>query len=67
MLVRGDHVKIQGFAGKEGELVVWEVREKGLMLCTDEGYQSLIEGREAPVIGFPLSDIVGPINEPKKP
>lgn len=59
MVSRGDRVKIQGFRGKTGELIVWESRDQGLLLCTEQGYRLLLQGIEAPIVGFPMCDIMG--------
>lgn len=57
---RGDRVEVVGFAGARGVLIVWESREpRALLLCSEEGYARLRRGEEAPVVGFPMHDIVG--------
>ncbi len=59
MYSRGDWVWVRGADGREAALIVWEVRRKGLLLCTQMGFQQLLQGKEAPVIGFPMHDILG--------
>lgn len=66
MYQRGDHVGVRGFGGHSAVLLVWDVRPKGLLLCTEDGFGRLTRGKDAPVIGFPLSDIVGIASDKKE-
>lgn len=59
MYTKGDRVLVRGFGGREAVLRVWEIRPKGVMLCTDEGFEASMRGEEAPVVGFPFCDIKG--------
>ena len=59
MYSKGDLVVVRGFGGREAILRVWEVRPKGCMVCTEEGFQARLRGGEAPMVGFPLCDIIG--------
>ena len=59
MFKRGDKVNVEGFQGRKAVLYVWDHREAGVFLCTEEGFQSKMRGGEAPVIGFPRHDIKG--------
>lgn len=64
---RGDRVVVTGHGGRRATLVVWEDRGRGLCLSSDDGYRRLLAGeREAPLVGFPRRDIVGPasVNDP---
>lgn len=67
MFKRGDLVQVQGWGGKRGILRVWEVRLKGLLLTTEEGFKKLLAGEEAPNIGYPMSDIRGLVKEGEPP
>ena len=60
---RGQRVWVRGFGGKEGELLVWESYQHGAGLCTKDGYATLMEGFEAPVVGFPTRDIVAVLSD----
>ena len=62
MYKRGDKVNVQGFGGRQAVLYVWEERSTGLMLCTEEGFNSRTHGDPAPVVGFPYEDIKGLCN-----
>jgi hypothetical protein len=59
MFTRGDRVRVEGYGGRAAVLLVWEDFGRGVALCSEEGYQRLLEGAEAPVVGFPRSDIKG--------
>lgn len=65
MLQRGQRVRVKGIGGREAELIVWNSSPKGAGLCTGEGYAQLLEGLEAPVVGFPMRDIVSVVGEPQ--
>ena len=55
---RGDQVHVEGFGGRRAMLRVWEVRGRGLVLCTeDEYHEALAVGSLRAALGFPLSDI----------
>ena len=55
---RGDQVLVQGFGGRKAMLQVWEVREWGLILCTEEEYNKAISGDGiVSALGFPLCDV----------
>ena len=53
-------MEVRGYEGREAILVVWGELTNGPLLCTEEGYRRRMSGEEAPVIGFPISDIEGP-------
>jgi hypothetical protein len=54
---KGDLVRVQGFGNREAVLRVWERRERGAILSSEDGYERLEAGEEAPMIGFPMRDI----------
>jgi hypothetical protein len=56
---RGDRVQVEGFGGRTGVLRVWNCFDHGLGLCSEDGYQRLEAGRQAPVVGFPRADVRG--------
>jgi hypothetical protein len=58
MLQRGQKVRVSGVGGREAELIVWLPKQNGAGLCTERGYESLQRGLEAPVVGFPMRDIL---------
>ena len=48
MYAKGDRVVVQGLNNKTAILRVWDVKEHGLLLCTDEGYHlGIITGGRA--------------------
>ena len=59
MYSRGERVIVEGFQGKRAVLYVWEQKERGLMLCTAEGFGHRMKGVDAPVVGYPMQDIKG--------
>lgn len=61
MYRRGDLVRVVGYGGQVGVLRVWKVGKRGLGLCTDDGFQRLMNNEEAAVVGFPQADIQGVI------
>lgn len=63
MFERGDRVLVEGVGGKRAVLRVWEVRLRGLLLCSESGYERLSAGEDAPAVGFPMGDILGPAPE----
>ena len=58
---RGDRVQVRGYGGREAVLRVWELRDGGLLLCTESGFLGLQRGKDEPLVGFPLTDIVGKV------
>ena len=57
---QGDRVRVRGCRDKEGVLRVWEVRPRGLVLTTEQGYKRLLAGDEdAPQVGYPDADVLG--------
>lgn len=60
----GDIVRVRGFKGAEATMRVWATLQRGLLLCTEDGYQILRQGREAPAVGYPLEDVVGLVESP---
>lgn len=60
MFNRGDQVEVKGFRGDRAVLRVWEARgDRGLLLCSESGFERLVAGSEAPLVGYPMSDVVG--------
>jgi len=59
MFRKGDRVLVRGAGAKEAVLRVWEVRGRGLVLCSEDGYRRLMAVEDTPRIGFPLADVVG--------
>ena len=59
MYERGDRVRVEGFGGQTATLRVWEELGRGLVLCSEDGYERLTRGDEAPLVGFPWSNIKG--------
>ena len=58
MYQRGDRVEVEGFGGDRAILRVWEVRQRGLIVCTEEDYQNALSGDGLPMaLGFPFDDI----------
>jgi len=60
MYKRGDRVLVEGYGGKTAVLRVWEVRGRGLLLCSEAGFSRAAEGEEVVAVGFPMVDIRGP-------
>jgi len=58
---RGDCVRVRGYGGKEAVLRVWEERDRGLLLCSEEGFHRMVDGGELVLVGYPMSDIAGRI------
>ncbi len=56
---RGDQVEVAGIDGRSGVLRVWEQRERGVVLCTEAGFATLMGGGEAPLVGYPAQDVRG--------
>jgi hypothetical protein len=55
---RGDRALVEGFGGKQAVLRVWEVRERGLILCTEGEYDNAISNGEiVTALGFPMGDV----------
>lgn len=63
MLQRGQKVMVSGLGGRQGELIVWQPKPHGAGLCTEGGYELLMKGIEAPVVGFPTRDIIRVVRE----
>lgn len=58
MATRGDRVLVHGFKGREAILRVWETKEGGMVLSSEDGYRRLMEGDQtAPLVGFPAQDV----------
>ena len=55
----GDRVLVEGYGGKTAVLRVWEVRGRGLLLCSESGFARAGEGEEVVAVGFPMADIRG--------
>jgi hypothetical protein len=60
---RGTRVIVEGKGGRRAVLTVWEDRGRGLTLTSDAGYKRLIDGEDAPLVGFPKHDVVGRAEE----
>ena len=58
-LQAGDRVEVAGIDGRSGVLRVWEQRERGVVLCTEAGFATLMGGGEAPLVGYPAEDVRG--------
>jgi hypothetical protein len=55
---RGDQVLVEGFGGRQAMLRVWEVRERGLILCTEWDYNRAVnEDGVVTALGFPMCDV----------
>ncbi len=67
MYQRGDRVLVEGVGGKRAVLRVWDVRRRGLALCSEAGFAELVQGRDAAIVGFPQSDVIGQVNEAGQP
>ena len=59
MFNRGDQVRVEGFQGHSAVLYVWDDRDAGVFLCTEEGFRSKMAGGDAVVVGYPHRDIQG--------
>ena len=59
MYKHGDQVKVVGYGNREATLRVWEVKVKGLLLCSELGYHRAKNGGELVAVGFPMADIAG--------
>jgi hypothetical protein len=60
MYQRGDRVLVEGFGEKRATLRVWEVRKRGLILCTEADYNEAVAGDGMlTALGFPIEDVVG--------
>ncbi len=55
---RGDLVRVKGFGGREGLARVWEVRDRGYVLCSQSGYEKLLRGESAARVGYPRVDVI---------
>jgi hypothetical protein len=55
---RGDRVMVEGFRGERGVLRVWNIHDVGYGLTSERGFEALIRGEDAPIVGFPRSDVV---------
>ncbi len=55
----GDRVLVEGYGGKTAVLRVWEVRRRGLLLCSEPSFARAAEGEEVVAVGFPMADIRG--------
>lgn len=67
MFERGDQVVVSA-RGREGVLVVWEDRGRGLVLTTEGGFRRAMAGDpNAPLVGFPRSDISGLASASRQP
>ena len=63
---RGDRVHVHGYGGRTAILRVWEQKEGGLLLCSEGAFTRAIAGGELVAVGFPMSDISGPMDEGAK-
>ena len=60
----GDVVKIRVFGGDVVERVVIEERETVVVACKPDEYrQAAQEGRKPQGVGFPLEDVLGPVQD----
>ena len=66
MFTKGQRVKVEGFKGRKAILRVWEDRGHGLVLCSEAGYTKATEGGELVGVGFPMSDVIGLVDQPPK-
>lgn len=53
----GDKVCVTTFRGQRVERVVATVENGRVMVCTSQGYEALLRGEQADVIGFPKKDV----------
>lgn len=58
-LSRGDGVLVRGCDGALVEGIVWEVRQDGVLICSERQFEWLKSGDDhAAPIGFPWKDVV---------
>jgi hypothetical protein len=61
MYKRGDRVRVEGYGGRAAVLRVWEDFGRGVSLCSEEGYERILQGgSDVAVVGFPRVDVKGP-------
>ena len=63
MYKRGDVVVVEGFGGRRATLIVWKVLPRGVQLCTEERYNAVANGQIPPIVGFPMCDIKGIVEQ----
>lgn len=64
MYTKGDRVAVEGLHKRTATLRVWDIKERGLLLCTDQGYDfGTMTGEEPIAVGFPWSDIKGLVED----
>jgi hypothetical protein len=56
--MKGDKVVIRTFGGEPRIVRVWEIAEKVIAICSEENYQSLVNGNDGlSPVGFPKKDV----------
>ena len=55
---RGQHVRVKTYGGKYVNRVVWSDQERGILICTEEGFARAQREEYEPVcVGFPREDV----------
>lgn len=55
--MRGEKVIVRAFDGEPLVRLIWEVSQKAVYICSEEGYQRLLAGEPWLPIGFPKNDV----------
>jgi hypothetical protein len=55
---RGQHVRVKLSGGRYVNRIVWSDQERGILICTEEGFARSKQEEDEPVcVGFPREDV----------